>query len=198
MKPCRKCGIEKADDKFPNWKRGEHTCFACHNERRTAQRRARGVRQKEHVAEYMRAYRAANKEALMAAKNEARIANPLSALWRQMARKRHEVTISRDEFMRLHVPDVCPVIGIPISYKLGRDNIPSVDRIDSNRPYEVGNIAIISYRANIIKSIGSANEHRRIAEWMELNGSPPGRTIAGKALAVGTSKLTFGRTRDPV
>lgn len=198
MKICRRCSIPKAEDQFPNWKRGSNTCRACHNERRTAQRRARGVKQKEHVAEYMRAYRAANKEALLAAKNEARITNPLSALWRQMARKRHKVTISRAEFMRLHVPDVCPVLGIPISYKLMRDNIPSVDRIDPNRPYEVGNIAIISYRANMIKSIGSANEHRRIAEWMELNGGPPGRPIAGKTLAVGTCKLTFGRTRDAV
>lgn len=190
--------MSKAEDQFPNWKRGSNTCSACHNERRTAQRRARGIRQKEHVAEYMRAYRAANKEALLAAKNKARTSNPLAALWRQMARKRHEVTISRDEFMQLHVPDVCPALGIPISYELGRDNIPSVDRIDPNRPYEAGNLAIISYRANMIKSIGSAEEHRRISEWMKMNGDPMGRRIGGQGLVVGSARLTFGRAKEKV
>ena len=198
MKTCRVCTVEKPDDQFPNWKRGNNTCFACHNERRTAQRRARGVKQRAHVTEYMRKYRAANKDKLLEARNKERISNPLAALWRQMKRKKHAVTISREAFMRLHVPDTCPVLGIPISYTLTRDNIPSVDRIDPNRPYEEGNIAIISYRANMIKSIGSAEEHRRISEWMKLNGNPDGRAIGGSALNVGTGRLTFGRQREAV
>lgn len=135
---------------------------------------------------------------MLEARNKERISNPLAALWRQMGRKKHAVTISREAFMRLHVPDTCPALGIPISYTLTRDNIPSVDRIDPNRPYEEGNIAIISYRANMIKSIGSAEEHRRISEWMELNGNPDGREIGGCALKVGTGRLTFGRQREAV
>ena len=198
MKTCRVCTVEKPDDQFPNWKRGKNTCYACHNERRTAQRRAKGVKQREHVREYMRKYRAVNKDKLLEARNKERISNPLAALWRQMGRKKHAVLISREAFMRLHVPDVCPVLGIPISYTLTRDNIPSVDRIDPNRPYEEGNIVIISYRANMIKSIGSAEEHRRIREWMKLNGNPDGRKIGGCALKVGSGRLTIGRQREAV
>jgi len=47
------------------------------------------------------------------------------------------------------------------------DCLPTVDRIDSSKPYEIGNIAIISWKANIIKNSGTAEEHRRIADWID-------------------------------
>ena len=64
-------------------------------------------------------------------------------------------------------PTVCPILGIPIFIGGDRMNAPSVDRIDSARGYESGNIAIISYRANVIKSFGTIKEHLAVANWMK-------------------------------
>jgi hypothetical protein len=68
-------------------------------------------------------------------------------------------------------PKRCPILGIRlfISPRARSDHLPTVDRIDNSRPYERGNVAIISRRANIIKNGGSAEEHRRIALWMARN-----------------------------
>jgi hypothetical protein len=43
----------------------------------------------------------------------------------------------------------------------------SLDRVDNNKGYVPGNVAVISGRANKIKNCGSAAEHRRIANWIE-------------------------------
>jgi hypothetical protein len=67
------------------------------------------------------------------------------------------------------IPSHCPVLGIElkISDVPHDDSLPTVDRIDETRPYEKGNIAVMSWRANIIKSFGTAAEHRKIADWMD-------------------------------
>lgn len=117
----------------------------------------------------MREYRAKNRERLIIEKNQRRKNRPLSALWRQMLKKKaHGLSeMSKEEFMALTVPSVCPVLGIPISYDLDRDHWPSVDRINPNLPYKSGNVAIISFRANMIKSVGNSEEHEKIATWLK-------------------------------
>jgi hypothetical protein len=70
------------------------------------------------------------------------------------------------------VPQSCPILNIPlqINGRSGpRDNSPSIDRIDSQKGYVPGNVAWMSYRANRLKNDGTADEHRRIADWMEKN-----------------------------
>jgi hypothetical protein len=66
-------------------------------------------------------------------------------------------------------PAVCPVLGIPliIADEARSPNLPTVDRIDNSRPYERGNIAIISRRANVLKNDGTLDEHRKVLAWME-------------------------------
>ena len=73
------------------------------------------------------------------------------------------------------MPTICPVFGISMSFEFKRqaDGIPTVDRIDSSKNYEIGNIAIISWRANIIKNMGTAEEHRIIADWMDRQKGDP-------------------------
>lgn len=59
------------------------------------------------------------------------------------------------ELKDLMVPDVCPVLGIPIYIGGGmanRANSPSVDRIDNLKGYTKDNIRIVSHRANRLKS----------------------------------------------
>ncbi len=67
---------------------------------------------------------------------------------------------------------VCPVLGIKLRYGGGSlsDNSASVDRRNNTKGYVQGNVCIISHRANVIKSFGTADEHRRVIEYMQGDG----------------------------
>lgn len=72
----------------------------------------------------------------------------------------------------IFIPEKCPYLDIPITTSLGRGRgalpgSPALDRIDPTKGYIVGNVEVISHRANTVKSCGTADEHRRIAERME-------------------------------
>lgn len=60
------------------------------------------------------------------------------------------------------VPDVCPVLGIPLvcgsGGRGGRMDSPSIDRIDPALGYVRGNVRIISNRANTLKNNASLAE----------------------------------------
>jgi hypothetical protein len=65
------------------------------------------------------------------------------------------------------VPDVCPVLGIPITYgfEKGRGfhpDGPSVDRLKPHLGYVKGNVRVISARANLLKSDATVDELERV------------------------------------
>ena len=65
--------------------------------------------------------------------------------------------------------DVCPALGIPISYtntKLGPDS-PTLDKFDPYAGYVPGNVYVISCRANAIKQNAASCEVANVAAWME-------------------------------
>lgn len=67
------------------------------------------------------------------------------------------------------VPSHCPVLGIPLVVGRSRgpkDQSPTLDRLDPALGYVRGNVAVISWKANTIKSNGTPEEHERIAAWM--------------------------------
>lgn len=66
------------------------------------------------------------------------------------------------------IPDVCPVLGIPIKLDdIYTDNVPTIDRIVPSLGYVPGNVAVISNKANRLKSDATAEELRQIADWMD-------------------------------
>lgn len=68
------------------------------------------------------------------------------------------------------VPDVCPVFGTKFSYESkrnDRDLSPSIDRIIPEKGYVKGNVWIISFRANRIKSDATLDELRMIVKALE-------------------------------
>jgi hypothetical protein len=83
------------------------------------------------------------------------------------------------EYLKSIWTDICPVLGIPIKaavYESGtsrthkskpQDQSPTLDRIDSTKGYVKGNVAVMSYRANMIKNCGTAEEHRLIADFID-------------------------------
>jgi hypothetical protein len=70
------------------------------------------------------------------------------------------------------MPNFCPILGIPLFYgdDYAKDNSPSLDRLVPEKGYVKGNVTWMSHRANTLKSNGTAEEHRLIADWMEENG----------------------------
>lgn len=68
----------------------------------------------------------------------------------------------------LFVPEYCPALGTKLVWSDGYrspDN-PSVDRIIPSLGYTKGNVQIISWRANRIKSDATADELMRLAQFM--------------------------------
>lgn len=63
------------------------------------------------------------------------------------------------------IPEHCPVLGLKLEVAEGdkKDNSPSVDRIDNSKGYVKGNIHIISWKANRIKSNATVKELMKIA-----------------------------------
>jgi len=77
----------------------------------------------------------------------------------------------------LVIPDVCPVLGIPLKFGVKGyafrdrrgvqtpDDSPSADRIDPDGGYVKGNVVIVSYRANLIKTNATVDELVKIADY---------------------------------
>lgn len=91
--------------------------------------------------------------------------DPVTSLIKQA---RNRATKTGREFSLEHsdliMPDVCPILGIPL-FKVGgksTDNSPSIDRIDSSKGYVKGNVWVTSWRANEIKRDGTLDEFRAL------------------------------------
>lgn len=68
------------------------------------------------------------------------------------------------------IPTHCPVFGVELELVVGsgtKDNKPSLDRIDSSKGYVKGNIQVISWRANNLKSDGRLEEFIKLVEFMK-------------------------------
>lgn len=81
-------------------------------------------------------------------------------------------------------PDRCPVFDEPLSFGLGRgegqslagrDWRYSIDRIDNQMGYVPGNVVVVSYRANRLKSDANIAELARLVEFYHELAGKPGR-----------------------
>lgn len=66
------------------------------------------------------------------------------------------------------IPATCPVLGIPIRCNVGRakDDSPSLDRIRPKLGYVLGNVIVMSVRANRLKNNGTTEELEAVAKFM--------------------------------
>ena len=82
-----------------------------------------------------------------------------------------EFTITVDD---IEIPTHCPVLGIPLESRVGQGrsntyqipNSPSLDRIVNDKGYVPGNIAVISFRANLLKRDATADELQAIVDYI--------------------------------
>lgn len=101
--------------------------------------------------------------------NGFKLRNPKFQLMRN-ARVRHKkqgvpFTITEADF---EIPELCPILGMKLEPGTSEfhDYAPSLDKIVPHLGYVPGNVAVISHLANQIKNCGSAEDHRKIYEWM--------------------------------
>lgn len=68
--------------------------------------------------------------------------------------------------------EVCPVLGIPLCWTNDKmkDDSPSLDRMVPNLGYVVGNISVISQKANRIKTDATSEEVGKVYSWMKKKG----------------------------
>ena len=92
-----------------------------------------------------------------------RLKHPEYYLWK--AAKKRAKNRSLDfaiEVSDIIIPQLCPLLNIPLVVRTGHNrqfpDSPSLDRIDNRFGYIQGNILVISWRANFIKSDASLNE----------------------------------------
>lgn len=94
-----------------------------------------------------------------------RQSNPERSLWHgaksRACRRGREFTITPED---ITIPEVCPVFGTPMVS-------PSLDRIKNDKGYVPGNIAVISERANRLKSDATIEELEQILAYMKSNTS---------------------------
>lgn len=97
--------------------------------------------------------------------SETRGPTPTKARWLSRAKYRAKRRGIEFTLETVEVPDVCPVLGIPLRFSAGRytANTPSLDRIDPSRGYTPDNVRVISMRANEIKHNATPEELMRVA-----------------------------------
>ena len=155
----------------------------------------------EHLREWSKQYRTENADKIRAQKKKYRDANAEKI--RKRKRELHTAKVNKDPkgtwlnkiFIRakarakkrglpcdekcpdLELPDLCPVLGIPLVYpnalKNKRSpNSPSLDRLVNPHGYVAANLRVISFRANALKNDATVNELEAVIRYMKSTNTP--------------------------
>lgn len=141
-RPCRKCKAVKSWSEF-------HKHADCLFGINSVCKQCRGPLSDDHYKSWTHEYRL-----LQSARSRA-------------AKKNLDFTI---ELADITIPTTCPVLGISLSRKGAgavKENSPSIDRIDPAKGYVKGNIAIMSWRANMLKNNMTVEEARLLLAYLE-------------------------------
>lgn len=153
MRLCSKCNTIKNIEKFGN-KGNKHpssSCYRCKN----ARPRVRANRKRYKVPKNQMSIKA--------------LRGTMIRHVRRSAKKRNmDCNLTTDT---VEWPTHCPYLGVELDY-LGSDNgcahnTASFDRIDPTRGYVIGNVEIISRRANVIKNDLHPKEWRLLMKMAE-------------------------------
>jgi len=131
-------------------------------------------RNKEKVSEKTKSWAQLNPEKMRAYRKKYEEENPVITLLRNCrGRARREgfpCDLDSAYLLSLEVPQVCPVLGIPIN-ESSRDNKPSLDKIIPELGYVKGNVAFISMKANRLKNESTLQELKAIVSYIEKHTS---------------------------
>lgn len=84
-----------------------------------------------------------------------------------LVRSREHKVAFEIEVEDIHIPECCPVYGFPLIIEPGpvRPNTPTLDRSKPGLGYVVGNIQVISSKANTIKNNATIEEIEALLHW---------------------------------
>jgi hypothetical protein len=111
------------------------------------------------------------------------------------------------DYLAALAPDYCPIFGTPLLWGPGskrrpgkaEDDSPSIDRIIPEKGYMKGNVAIISTRANRIKSNATCKELYKVADWLHAQEKEINRSGYAKRPKFTDPAFTYAvRTADVV
>lgn len=118
---------------------------------------------------YLRDYKITNKEKLQENNKIYRRLHPeqgmLAGAKKRAKMRGTEFTITTQDLV---VPDVCPVLNIPIVLGVGKFcwNSPTVDEVRVGEGYTPENSLVMSFKANAMKSDATPEELLRFADWV--------------------------------
>lgn len=166
-KTCRQCGVTKSTDEY--WKKSSYrdgldplcrTCSAAF------QRQWRKENPKI-VQQYHKLHDA-----------KRRTSDPLyyvkkiyGELKRRSVSRKVPFDLSLEDV--LPVPQVCPVLGVPMLPGSGHDYTPSLDKVIPSLGYVRGNVVWMSNRANRIKNDATLEELTSVTAWLRQHLSLP-------------------------
>lgn len=156
-KVCVHCGVEKDINDF--WFRNK----------KENKRRERCISCKQND---LKIYRTKNKQQIQQKKKAAYSTHIGIAqrLFREALKRSKFKQIPFDiSVSDINVPFECPALGIPIivGNKTKQDNSPTLDRLVPSLGYVKGNIAVISSKANNIKSNAHFSEILKVGKWLK-------------------------------
>ena len=173
---CELCSKERTERECWYKKREHHFCSRLCANRFNAAKRATGLTRPEYERQYWSIpENNARRKALSKLAHQVRMQNrgdsaKLTMLNRAKSRAIKDslpFNLTIDDFT---IPDLCPVLGIPLSFhnkQGGSPYSPSLDKIVPSLGYTKGNVVVISKRANSIKSDASFDEIQKVAAWVK-------------------------------
>lgn len=168
MRKCKKCAGELSH------KHHGLKCHPCRNEERKAEyhskdQSARLAQCREYVKRNRKRIYARNR----AYASRKRVDNPmLQSFYQARSRAKKKGIPFTIEYKDLpKAPARCPILGIQLAYNSSKRmfNSASIDKIKPELGYIIGNVAIISFRANFIKNDASVEELTKVLNFVRAH-----------------------------
>lgn len=173
---CEQCGAEKSERTCWYKKRDHHFCTRLCANRFKAAKLSMGLTRPEYEKQYWakpenKDRKIINQKAASRKRNmlfgDSMKKSILGRVKSRAALRGIPFDLTIDDFQ---IPDICPALGIKLELgdkQGGRFNSPSLDRIIPALGYVKGNVAVISRRANMIKTDAQLHELESIVEFMK-------------------------------
>ena len=168
-KICNQCKIEKKIDDFYESKKS--VCKKCLSENYENNKNNYKEKAKQHWKKYFKKNRDKINERKRERGRKRREKYPERELIesaKKRAKKNNlDFNITEED---VFIPNKCPLLGLELRKNENRvkDNSPSLDRIDNSKGYIKGNVRVVSFLANKLKSNHSRNEIKEICNNMNL------------------------------
>ena len=171
MKKCTKCGIEKDLTCYgKDGNRLRTVCKDCVAIRENKYYHEKGGKEKIAAIKKRWYHEKGGKEITSKRLRDYRLNNPNIYLLRHARNRAKAKNIPFDITVEdVIIPETCPVLGIQlqIGEKIVCNNSPTLDRIKPELGYVKGNIQVLSYRANLLKSNATIEELEKVLEHLK-------------------------------